>query len=57
MRFYEQYKGFIFEFNSIGEYFKTLLWRLLGSICGIAIVLIGVYLLCGVNLISLLFLD
>ena len=57
MRFYEQYKGFIFEFNSIGEYFKALLWRLLGTICGIAIIVIAIYLMCGVNILTLLFLN
>ena len=40
MRFYQQYRGFIFEFNSVGEYFKALLWRLLGMIEGVIILVL-----------------
>lgn len=40
MRFYQQYRGFIFEFNSVGEYFKALLWRLLGMIVGVIILVL-----------------
>ena len=37
-RFYQYYNGFIFEFNSVGEYFKAVLWRIVGAIIGIIIV-------------------
>ena len=40
MKFYQQYRGFIFEFNSVGEYFKALLWRLLGMIVGVIILVL-----------------
>jgi hypothetical protein len=43
MRFFQEYNGFIFEFNSIGEYFKAVLWRILGRIVGL--VLLGLFFL------------
>lgn len=48
MRFFQEYNGFIFEFNSIGDFFKALLWRLLGAVCGLillGLVLFGLYFL------------
>lgn len=42
MRFFQEYNGFIFEFNSIGDFFKALLWRLLGAVCGL--ILLGLFL-------------
>ena len=44
-RFYQEYNGFIFEFNSIGEFFKAVLWRIFGKIVGVAIIVLIVYLL------------
>lgn len=41
MRFFQEYNGFIFEFNSLAEFFKALLWRLFGTIVGI-IIFIGI---------------
>ena len=37
MRFFEQWGGFIWEYNSLGEYFQVLLGRLTGTILGIAV--------------------
>ena len=37
MRFFKEYNGFLFEFNSLGEFFRFLLGRLIGAIVGIAI--------------------
>lgn len=37
MRFFQQWGGFIWEFNSLGDYFKALIGRLIGLIIGIAI--------------------
>lgn len=45
MRFYQYYNGFIFEFNSIGEFFKALLMRLIGTIIGICILVLIFYIL------------
>lgn len=48
MRFFQEYNGFIFEFNSIGDFFKALFWRFLGIVVGYAILglaLYGLYLL------------
>lgn len=45
MRFFQEYNGFIFEFNSVGEFFKALFWRLLGTIVGIAILVLIVIIL------------
>ena len=37
MRFFEEWNGFIWEYNSLGEYFRALLGRLIGAIIGIVI--------------------
>ena len=37
MRFFKDFNGFLYEFNSWGEYLRFLLGRLLGTIIGIAI--------------------
>ena len=34
MRFYEEWNGIIWEYNSFGEYVKCLLGRLVGLILG-----------------------
>ena len=44
MRFFKEYWGFIFEFNSLGEYFKFMLGRLVGAIIGIGILILIGYL-------------
>ena len=36
-RFYEQWNGFIREYNSIGDYLSMLLGRLIGAILGVII--------------------
>ena len=41
MRFFKEYNGFLFEFNSLSEFLRFLLGRLLGAIVGVAI-LIGI---------------
>ena len=46
MRVFKEVWGFIFEFNSIGEYIEFLLGRLLGIIIFIGIVILLLYLLC-----------
>jgi len=38
MRFFENWGGFIWEYNSFGDYLKALLGRLLGAIIGIGII-------------------
>ena len=43
MRFYEYWNGFIWEYNSIGEYLKCLLGRFVGAILGVMILF---FLLC-----------
>lgn len=43
MRFYQEWKGFIWEFNSFGEFLKAVIGRILGAIIGI-IILIGLFL-------------
>lgn len=35
MRFFEEWGGLIWEYNSFGEYLKCLLGRLIGLILGI----------------------
>lgn len=37
MRFFEQWNGFIWEYNSFGDYLKALLGRLLGVVVAIGI--------------------
>lgn len=39
MRFYEEWNGIIWEYNSFGEYIKCLLGRLVGFILGVLIVI------------------
>lgn len=38
MRFFKEFNGFFFEFNSFGEYLRFLLGRLVGAIIGVAII-------------------
>ena len=38
MRFYEEWNGFIWEYNSFWEYIKCLIGRLVGFILGVLIV-------------------
>lgn len=48
-KFYEHWGRFTFEYNSWGEYYKTLWYRfiygLIGNIIGLAIVILIVYIL------------
>jgi len=37
MRFFEQWRGFIWEYNSFGDYLSSLLARFIGAIVGIVI--------------------
>lgn len=43
MRFFKDFNGFLFEFNSFGEYFHFLLGRLLGAIIGVGILIFILY--------------
>ena len=45
MRFFEEHNGFIWEYNGIGDYFKAILARVIGSIIGFAILGLIVFLL------------
>ena len=45
MRFFKEFHGFFFEFNSLGDYFKFLLGRLIGAILGIGVLFLIGYLL------------
>jgi hypothetical protein len=45
MRFFKEVWGFIFEFNSVGEYISFMLGRLLGVIIFIGFILLLIYLL------------
>ena len=50
MRFYEEWGGFIWEYNSFWEYIQALIGRVLGTIIGLVIVIGGLYLIgkyCG----------
>jgi len=38
MRFFKEFYGFIFEFNSWGDYLKFIIARLLGMIAAIAVI-------------------
>lgn len=40
MRFFEQWRGFIWEYNSFGEYCQALLGRLVGAILGVVILFV-----------------
>lgn len=44
MRFYQEWGGFIWEFNSFGQFLRVVVARILGAIVGIAI-LVGLFLL------------
>ena len=37
MRFYQYWNGFIWEFNSLGEYFLAVLGRLIGAFISVII--------------------
>ena len=37
MRFYQEWGGFFWEFNSVGEFLKAVVERLIGTIIGIGI--------------------
>jgi hypothetical protein len=37
MRFYQEWNGFIWEFNSFGEFLKVLWWRFVGFVIGVGI--------------------
>jgi hypothetical protein len=45
MRFFKEFNGFIFEFNSFGEYLKFLFGRLLGIIIFFGAIFLGLILL------------
>ncbi len=45
MRFFKEFNGFFFEFNSIGEYLQFLLGRLLGIIIFFGAIFLGLILL------------
>lgn len=45
MRFYEYWEGFIWEYESFGQYIKCLIARFVGSVIGLIIVLGGLYLI------------
>lgn len=45
MRFYQYYNGFIFEFNSVGQFLKALFWRLIGMILGVIILVLIIVLI------------
>lgn len=45
MRFYKEWGGIIWEFNSIGEFLDMLFWRVVGSIVGIVLILGTLYLI------------
>ena len=45
MRFFKEAFGFIFEFNSVGEYLEFLAGRILGVIVAIGILLLVFWLL------------
>lgn len=46
MRFYEEWKGFIWEYDSFGEYLKCLFARFLGFIVGVSILIFIFSLFC-----------
>ena len=43
MRFYQYWNGFIWEFNSLREYFLAVLGRLIGAVLGIIILFLLCY--------------
>ncbi len=50
MRFYEEWGGFIWEYNSLWDYIESIIARVLGTVIGFTIVVGGLYLIgkyCG----------
>lgn len=45
MRFFKEFNGFLFEFNSIGEYLGFLFGRLLGVIIFFGVILLIIFIL------------
>jgi len=45
MRFFKEFNGFLFEFNSLGEYLRFLVGRVIGAIIGVGILILIFYLL------------
>jgi len=45
MRFFKEFHGSFFEFNSLGEYLEFLLGRFVGAILGIGVLFLIGYLL------------
>ena len=45
MRFFKEFNGFIFEFNSLGEYFQFLAGRILAIIIIIGAILLALWLI------------
>ena len=45
MRFFEQWGGFIWEYDSLWDYIKCLIGRTIGMIIGIVIMLLFFYLI------------
>lgn len=43
MKFYQYWNGFIWEFNSLGEYFLAVLGRLIGAVIGVIILFFFYY--------------
>lgn len=41
MRFYQYWNGFIWEFNSLGEYLLAVLGRLIGAVIGVIILFVS----------------
>jgi len=42
-RFFQEYKGFIWEFDSLSDYLKTVFWRLIGRILGFIIIILLIF--------------
>jgi hypothetical protein len=45
MRFFKEFDGFIFEFNSLGEYLQFLAGRILAVIIIIGVILLALWLI------------
>lgn len=45
MRFFKEFEGFIFEFNSLGEYFQFLAGRILAVIIVVGVILLVLWLI------------
>jgi len=50
MRFFKEFHGFFFEFNSFGEYLEFLLGRFVGAIIGLGILALMAYSCVGLGL-------